>query len=290
MKPPPFEYHAAGSVDEAVALLAEHGDEAKVLAGGQSLLPLLSLRLARPSQIVDVNDLTELSAIENGSGLRLGALVRHREVERSPAVRAANPLVSDAVRFIGHTAIRNRGTIGGSLAHADPAAELPTVALALEATIEVRSTRGSREITADRFFEGFLTTVLEPDELVTAVRVPTQPRGTGWSFREFSRRSGDFAIAGVAATLALGGDGRVAEARLAFSGVASVPIRAEEAERALVGPAPTDATWAEAGQQAVRDLDPPGDLHGSTAYRRHLAAVLAEDALREAHGRAEENR
>ena len=290
MKPPPFEYHAAGSVDEAVALLAEHGDEAKVLAGGQSLLPLLSLRLARPSQIVDINDLTELSTIDNGSDLRLGALVRHREVERSPVVRAANPLVSDAVRFIGHTAIRNRGTIGGSIAHADPAAELPAVAVALGVTIEVRSTRGSREVSADRFFEGFLTTALEPDELVTAVRVPAQPRGTGSSFREFSRRSGDFAIAGVAATVALGDDGRVAGARIAFSGVASVPVRAEEAERELVGQSATDATWAAAGQQAARDLDPPGDLHGSTAYRRHLAAVLAEEALREAHRRAEENR
>ncbi len=289
MKPPPFEYHAAGSVDEVVALLAEYGDEAKVLAGGQSLLPLLSLRLARPSQIVDVNGLTELSTIDNGSDLRLGALVRHREVERSSTVRGANPLVSDAVRFIGHTAIRNRGTVGGSLAHADPAAELPAVALALGATIEARSVRGGREVSADRFFEGFLTTALEPDELVTAVRVPAQPRGTGSSFREFSRRSGDFAIAGVATTVGLGTDGRIAEARIAFSGVASVPVRAEEAERALVGQAPTDATWPEAGQQAARHLDPPGDLHGSTAYRRHLAAVLAEEALREAHRRAEEN-
>src|SRR4051812_33814261 len=198
MKPPLFEYHAPASIDEAVGLLAEHGDEAKVLAGGQSLIPLLSLRLARPAHLVDVNGLSELAGIANGKGLELGALVRHRAAERSADVKAASPMVAAALRFVGHAAIRNRGTVGGSVAHADPAAELPAVLLALGGEVVAQSERGSRTIPAADMFQGFLTTALEPDELLTAVRFPASPAGAGWSFMEFSRRSGDFAIIGVA--------------------------------------------------------------------------------------------
>jgi carbon-monoxide dehydrogenase medium subunit len=286
VKPPRFEYHRAGSVDEVVALLAEHADEAKVLAGGQSLVPLLSLRLARPAHLVDINRLADLATIENGNGVRFGATVRHRAIERSPAVRAANPLLAHAVEFIGHAAIRNRGTIGGSIAHADPAAELPAVLLALDGEVEARSARGTRTVPASALFDGFLTTTLEPDELLAAVRVPSLPAGTGWSFQEFSRRSGDFAIVGVASTLRLDKGGKIAEARLAFSGVDQVPVRAGDAESLLAGATPSDELWKSAAQAAAAPLEPGSDIHGSTAYRKHLAAVLAERALREAHARA----
>ena len=286
MKPPPFEYSAARSVEEAVDLLAEHGDEAKVLAGGQSLLPLLSLRLARPGVLVDINAVTELGHIKDGSGLELGAMVRHRAAERSADVRAEAPLVSDALRLVGHAAIRSRGTIGGSLAHADPAAELPAVLLALDGEVVATSRRGSRTVAAADLFEGFLTTALEPDELLTTVRVPAWPAGAGWSFQEFSRRSGDFGVAGVACLLALDGSGRVGQARLAFSGVAGTPVRPAAAEAVLVGATPSTELWEEAGRVAAGQLDPPGDLHGTPAYRRHLAAVLARRALAEAFDRA----
>ena len=290
MKPPRFEYHRAGSVDEVVALLAEHADEAKVLAGGQSLVPLLSLRLARPAHLIDINRVAELATVANGSGLTVGAMVRHRTIERSDAVRTANPLLADAVRFIGHGAIRNRGTIGGSIAHADPAAELPAVLLALDGEAEARSARGTRTIAASAFFEGFLTTSLEPDELLTAVRLPAWPAGTGWSFHEFSRRSGDFAIVGVAATVRLDGNGNVADARLAFSGVDQLPIRATAAESLLTGATPSEELWKSAAHAAATPLVPASDMHGSSAYRKHLATVLAERALKEAHDRSKDTR
>jgi carbon-monoxide dehydrogenase medium subunit len=290
MKPPPFEYHAPASIEETLTLLAEYADEAKVLAGGQSLIPLLSLRLARPGHLIDINGVGDLASAGNGAGLQLGAMVRHRVVERSDAVRAGNPLVSKAIGYIGHTAIRNRGTIGGSVAHADPAAELPTVLLALGGEVEVRSTRGSRAIAADEFFQGFLTTSLEPDELLTAIRFPAWEAGTGWSFQEFSRRSGDFAVAGVATTLRLGGDDRITEARMAFSGVGATPQRALRAEATLARESPSAQLFVSTAKQAAADLDPPGDLHGSAAYRRHLASVLATRSLQEAYQRAKDAR
>jgi carbon-monoxide dehydrogenase medium subunit len=287
MKPPPFEYHLVASVDDAVALLAEHGEDAKVLAGGQSLMPLLALRLARPAHLIDINGLGELASLANGDGLSVGALVRHRVAERSATVGAANPLMARALRLIGHAAIRNRGTIGGSIAHADPAAELPAVLLALDGEVEATSRRGARSISASELFRGFLTTSLAPDELLTGVRFPPWTPGTGWSFQEFSRRSGDFAIAGVAATLRLDGNAVIADARIALLGMGTTPLRATKAEAALVGQAPSDAVWAAASEDAVAGLEPPSDVHGSGAYRRHLAAALTRRALREAHQRSE---
>lgn len=281
MKPPPFEYHAVDSADEAVSLLAEYGDQAKVLAGGQSLIPLLALRLSRPDHLVDVNRAGLTSVSEDG-GLRLGALVRHRVTERSDVIAAACPLLPEAAGFIGHTAIRNRGTIGGSIAHADPAAELPAVLLALDGEVQAVSIRGMRRIPAADFFLGYLTTALEPDELLTAVRLPPWVPGTGWSFTEFSRRSHDFGIVGVAVTLRLDDRGAIAEARIAISGVAATPVRAEYAEAALVGQHPGDGTWVAAAESALVGLDMPADLHGSAAYRRHLAAALIRHALRSA--------
>jgi len=272
-------------VDEAVAQLAELGDEAKVLAGGQSLVPLLNLRLAYPAFLVDINPIGELDFITNGSGVRVGAVARHRDVERSELVARANPLLAAAVKLVGHAAIRNRGTIGGSVAHADPAAELPTVLVALDGEIEARSSRGTRTIAAAEFFEGFLTTTLQPDELLTEVKFPALPAGSGWSIQEFSRRSGDFGVVTVAVTLTAGTDGRIGEARVAFGGVAGTAVRAPSAEAALAGQTPSAELWKAAGQEAAAGLDPPGDLHSTPEHRRHLAAVLTERALAEAYDR-----
>jgi carbon-monoxide dehydrogenase medium subunit len=273
VRPAPFEYHRPTSADEAIALLAQHGDEAKVLAGGQSLVPLLGLRLSRPSLLIDVNRISGLRGVANGDGLRLGA----------------NPLLAAAAGFIGHRAIRNRGTIGGSVAHADPAAELPAVLLALDASVEARGERGTRVIAAEELFTGFLSTSLGVDELLTAVHVPPWPAGAGWSFHEFSRRSGDFAIVGVAAVVRLDATRTIDEVRLAFLGVDSRPVRVEAAEVALVGASPSADLWSSAAHEAAAELTPTSDLHGSVSYRRHLAGVLAERALHEAYRRASED-
>jgi CO/xanthine dehydrogenase FAD-binding subunit len=288
MKSPPFEYHVAESVEHAVGLLAELGDEAKVLAGGQSLVPLLHLRLARPAHLVDINGLTDLAHVHNGTGVELGAMVRHADAERSDVVRTAAPLLAAAVRLVGHAAIRTRGTVGGSVAHADPAAELPTALTALDAELVVQSVRGTRSIGIDAFFHGFLTTALEPDELLTAIRVPAWPASTGWAFQEFSRRHGDFAIVGAATTMSLGADGRVTGARIALSGAGGVPVRAAEAEQILIGESPASELWAAAGARAAAAVDPPADLHGTAAYRRQLVATLTKRALEEASRRAGE--
>jgi aerobic carbon-monoxide dehydrogenase medium subunit len=288
VKLPPFEYHLAESTEEAVGLLAEWGDDAKVLAGGQSLVPLMAFRLARPGHLVDVNAISELAYITDGSGLEIGSMVRHSAAERSAAVVAGAPIVAAALGFVGHGAIRNRGTIGGSVAHADPAAELPAVLTALGGEVVARSTRGIRTIGADAFIQGFLTTSLQPDELVTAIRLPAWPASTGWAFNEFSRRNGDFAIVGVATTIGLAPDGRVSDARLVFSGVGSTPVRAVGAEQSLIGETPSQPLWADAGSHAASELDPPADLHGSPAYRRQLAKVLATRSLQQAYERAQE--
>ncbi len=285
MKASAFEYVRVSSVDEAVAQLAELGDEAKVLAGGQSLVPLLNLRLANPAYLVDINPIGELNFITNGSGVRVGAVARHRDVERSELVARVNPLLVAALKRVGHAAIRNRGTIGGSVAHADPAAELPVLLVALDGEIEARSSRGARTIAAADFFDGFLTTTLQPDELLTEVTFPALPPGCGWSIQEFSRRSGDFGVVTVAVTLAAGSNGAISEARVAFGGVAGTAVRAPSAEAALAGQTPSPELWKAAGQEAAAVLDPPGDLHSTPEHRRHLAAVLTERALVEAHGR-----
>lgn len=279
MKPGSFEYRAASSVDEAVGLLSEHGDDAKVIAGGQSLMPLMNLRLARPSLVVDLNPVLGLGSLRCNGEIAIGAMVRHREAERSTDLLDAAPILCHALSHVGHAAIRSRGTIGGSVAHSDPAAELPTVLTALGAAIVARSTRGERTIAAEEFFTGFLTTSLEDDEVVTEIRVSDPKTGWGWGFEEFSRRHGDFAMVGVAALVAADGHNRIADVRLVFSGVGATPIRAHEAEAVLRGQSASAESFSEALSTATRSLDPPDDLHGSTAYRRQLASVLGERAL-----------
>jgi len=287
MKLPPFDYEAPHTVSEAVELLAEHGDEASVLAGGQSLIPLLALRLARPAVLIDINGLEELSGVSAADGwLAMGAMTREYMAEESHSVAEAVPLLAAALPFIGHEAIRSRGTVGGSLAHADPAAELPAVARALDAEFVVRGPSGDRIIPAAEWFEGYLTTSRQPDELLVEVRFPAAEPGTGVSFQEVARRHGDFAIVGLAASLVLAG-GAISDARLAFSGLSDVPVRAAAAEDLLVGERPSAELFDEAARRATADVDPPDDLYGSSDYRKTVAAALVRRSLRAAADQAQ---
>jgi carbon-monoxide dehydrogenase medium subunit len=286
MKLPPFEYEAPTTVDEAIDLLAEHLDEASVLAGGQSLIPLLALRLARPEVLIDINGIAELSGVSAADGgVAIGAMTREYVAEESKVIADTVPLLAAALPLIGHEAIRSRGTIGGSLAHADAAAELPAVARALDAEFVVRGPSGMRVIPAAQWFEGYLTTARRPDELLVEVRFPTAGRGTGVSFQEVARRHGDFAIVGLAVSLVLSG-GVISDARLAFAGVSDVPVRAAAAEDLLAGERPSAELFAEAARLATGDIDPPADLHGSSDYRKTVAATIVRRGLREAAGNA----
>ena len=288
MKLPPVDYEAPKTVSEAVELLAEHLDEASVLAGGQSLIPLLALRLARPAVLVDVNGVDELSGVSSTNGwVAIGAMTREYAAEESGTVADAVPLLAAALPLIGHEAIRSRGTIGGSLAHADPAAELPAVALALDAEFVVRGQSGMRVIPAADWFEGYLTTARGPDELLEQVRFPAAGPGTGISFQEVARRHGDFAIVGLAASLTLS-DGAISDARLAFAGLSDVPVRAGDAEDLLVGERPSAELFDEAARRATENIDPPADLHGSSDYRKKVAAALVRRGLRAATDNAGE--
>jgi carbon-monoxide dehydrogenase medium subunit len=286
VKPPPFEYLTPESLEEALDLLAEFGDEAKVIAGGQSLVPLLAMRLSRPSVLIDINALPGLRSIEERNGsVVFGATARERDAERSPVVAARLPVMAEALPYIGHISIRNRGTVGGSIAHADASAELPTVAMATGAEMLLRSRRGSRRVAADQFFLGHYTTALADDECLVEVRVPTGPVGAGWSFLEVARRPGDFALVGVAAMVSIS-DGCIGEARVCLMGVADRPVRAMEIEAALAGRSPSETVFSEAADGAVRRLEPPSDMHGSSEFRRHLAAVTVRRALVAAAERA----
>jgi carbon-monoxide dehydrogenase medium subunit len=286
VKSAPFEYHAPETEEEALSLMTEFGEEAKVIAGGQSLVPLMALRLVRVGHLIDINRVTSLTGIDGGEGVMLGAMSRHRSVERSPLVAEQAPLVAESMGFIGHMAIRSRGTVGGSLAHADPAAEWPALLMALDGSVVARSVRGRREVGAAELFTGFLSTSLEPDELVTSVRLPPWDPDAGWSVQEFARRYGDFALAGAVTVLRVVG-GKVTDARVALLGLASTVTRAASAEKMVLGESPSAGLWTEAAERAVADLDPPSDLHGSGAYRRHLAKTLVRRSFEQAAARAE---
>jgi carbon-monoxide dehydrogenase medium subunit len=292
MKPAPFRYLAPRSLEETLALLAEHGGEAKLLAGGQSLVPAMNFRLARPAVLIDCNGVDELAYIaagENapGAALRIGAMTRQRAVERSADVARETPLLHRAMPFIAHPQIRNRGTIGGSLAHADPAAELPAVALTLDARFLVLHPGGERWIPARAFYTGLFATALEAGEILAEIEIPPPAARTGWAFQEFSRRHGDFALAGVATAVSLAEDGRCARATIALLGVGEGPILALDAGEMLVDAAVRDGALEpgaieEAARVAVEDLEPFSDVHASAGFRRHLARVLVERSLRAA--------
>jgi CO/xanthine dehydrogenase FAD-binding subunit len=287
MKPPRFEYLAPSSVEEALGLLARHGDQAKILAGGQSLVPLMNFRLVRPGYLVDLNEVPGLDGIraENG-GLSIGAMARQRAVETSALVRERCPLLAEAMPQIGHVQIRNRGTIGGSLAHADPAGELPAVVAALGGEIVARSARGQRVLSAEQFFVAYLTTALDPAELLVEIRLPATPPRTGTAFLEVSRRHGDFALVGVAVTLTLDAGGICTAAAIALTGVGPTPVVDADAARGLVGVAPAAAAFEHAGRRVSERLTPDGDLHASSEYRKHVAGVLTRRALARAAERA----
>jgi carbon-monoxide dehydrogenase medium subunit len=286
MKPAPFEYADPRTVEDALAHLARHGDDAKILAGGQSLVPMLNFRLARPAMIVDINRVGGLNELaESGGTLRIGALVRQRALEGW--ARERSPLLAAALALVGHAAIRNRGTVAGSVVHADPAAELPAMLLALDGVVVARSSRGERQIPAGALFQGPLMTSLTADELVTETRFALPAPGEGWGFHEVARRHGDFALVGAVAIAGLRG-GRLERVRLALFGAGPTPLRLPSAERALAGQSPTPAIVREAAEGALRGLDTHDDIHATAHYRRTVAATLVARALTDAAGRAKD--
>jgi carbon-monoxide dehydrogenase medium subunit len=288
VKPAPFAYAAPATLEEAVDLLAEHGEEAKILAGGQSLVPMMAFRLAAPSLLVDLGRIEGLARIESAAdGLALGAMARHADVLGIDGLTERCPLVAQAVGFVGHPAIRNRGTVGGSLAHADPAAEWPAILLALDGVVTATSRAGSRSIAARELFRSYFTTSLEPDEVITEIRLPIPDGRIGSAFMELARRHGDFALVGVAAMVPLLDDGSVGDARLALMGVRDTAIRSGAAEAILRGSRPTADVVAEAAAAVEHDIEPLSDVQASASYRRRMAVVLARRAMAEAVRRAE---
>ena len=289
MKPAPFKYYAPTTVDEALAHLTEHGWDAKVLAGGQSLIPMMNFRIAQPAVLVDLNNVSELFYIRpNGNGgLRLGAMTRQSQVEHDSLVAKRAPLVHEVMPQIAYPQIRTRGTFGGSLAHADPSAELVAVAIALNARLRLRSQAGERWVPADEFFVGLFTTALEPDELLVEVALPPMPPRSGWSFLQVTRRHHDFCMAGIAVLVTLDEKGRCEQARLVFLSVGDGPVDARQAAEMLVGQSPTPELIQAAAEKAAADeIDPSSDIHASAEYRRHLSKVLARRVLTQAFDRA----
>ena len=282
MKAPPFIYHRPDSLDGALALLAEHGDDAKVLAGGQSLIPLMALRMGRPAHVVDIGGIDGLNKIvENAGAVSLGPLVRHEQAKRSDVIAAHAPLVAQTMPHVAHRAIRTQGTVLGSIAHGDPAAEMPAVVIATGANLTATSSAGARTIAADDFFEGYLDTALRSDEILTDVTFPAWPDNAVGSVVEVARRHGDYALVGLVTKLEIT-DGIITDAALAFLGAASTAIRVRAAEEALLDSPPTPATFAAAAAIVSAELAPPADIHGSTSYRKHLAGVLTRRGLNDA--------
>jgi len=288
MKPASFEYFRPRTTDEVLALLQAHGSDAKLLAGGQSLIPAMNFRLATPSVLIDLNAVDQLSYIsDDADGVRIGAMTRQRTVERSTSVARTAPLITETMPFVAHAAIRNRGTVGGSLAHADPAAELPAVMMALNSIFAIRAPGGVRSVSADDFFVGLFATAIEPGELLEEVRVPKTVGRRGFAFQEISRRHGDFALVGVAASVCLDDKGRCSDARIALLSVGDRPVLAMKAAGVLHGQTPgADVIRAAADAAATGDIDPPSDIHASAKYRRQLARVLTRRVLERAFERA----
>jgi carbon-monoxide dehydrogenase medium subunit len=287
VKAAPFALSTPESLEEAVACLTEHGGDARLLAGGQSLMPLLAMRRQSPRVLVDLRRLTDLTHIVTSDGhVEIGAMTRQRAVERNPGIAADVRLLALAVPQIAHVTIRNQGTVGGSIAHADPSAELPAVALATDATMIVVGPNGRRSIAAADFFVDAHATAMAGDELLTEIRFPLDPPGSGWAFVEISRRPGDVAIVGVAAMVRLDDGRRIAEARIVVCSVAPTPVRATEAEAILLGNSPSAELFADSATAAAVSVEPPSDLNGTSAYRRHIAALLVRRALTKAVDRA----
>lgn len=288
MKPAPFRYVAAKTVEEALALKAEHGDEARFLAGGQSLVPTMNFRLTQPALLIDINRLSELAGVRNGAAdrLRIGAMTRYRSLERDPAIERKLPLIREALPLIAHPQIRNRGTIGGNLAHADPASEMPAIVLTMGGRLRAQSVKGERWIDASDFFVSALTTALEPDEMLMEIELPTAAPRSGACFMEMSRRRGDFAIIGVACIVRVDEAGKCAEARIGLCNAGDGPVFATAASQSLVGKVIGAADIAEAAALVQGGIDPGGSIHASKEFQRHIAGVLTTRALTTANERA----
>lgn len=285
MKPANFEYHDPATLAEALELMARFGDQARPLAGGQSLVPLMNFRLLRPAHVIDLNNVGGLDYLQLDNGaLRIGATTRQRDLEKSNMVAAGWPLLREAAAFIGHVQIRNRGTVGGSLAHGFPSAELPVAMVTLGASMVLAKPSGQRIVAAEDFFLAFMTTALEPGELLTEIQVPALPVHCGWSYQEVSRRHGDFALAGAAALVALDGASKIAHCRLTLTG--ATPLRARAVEASLLGATPTEALFLDAGRRAGENLEQDSDIHASAEYRRSACAALAARALAQAAQRS----
>jgi CO/xanthine dehydrogenase FAD-binding subunit len=286
MKPAPFKYIRASSLDHALSVKAEYGDEARFLAGGQSLIPSMNFRLARPAVLIDINGLAELASVDLSGETRLGALTRYASLERNGAFLKACPLIAEALPHIAHPQIRNRGTIGGNLSHADPASELPAVALAMQARIRLKSSRGERELGASEFFVGILTTDIGPDEMLAEIVFPPPPPSTGTCFMEVARRRGDFALAGVVAIVSLDEEGCCTSIRVALCGVGDTPVDASAAAASLIRQRCTDQAIEAVAADVQRAIAPPGNVHASADYQRHVAGVLTRRTIAAAHQRA----
>jgi CO/xanthine dehydrogenase FAD-binding subunit len=288
MKPAPFEYHAPASLEEALFLLHNHGDDAKLLAGGQSLVPAMNFRVVQPGMLIDLNRLPELGYIrDDGDCFRIGAMTRERQLEFDASIAVRVPLLHEAAPNIAHPQIRNRGTIGGSLVNADPAAELPVLMLALDARLKARNTSGERWIEAPDFFVGMFTTALQPDEILVEIELPFMPPRTGWSFLEVAPRAGDYAMMGVAVLVTLDETGKCSRAKLVYLNAGDGPLEAKEAAGKLAGEIPNeDVIGAAADMASSSEINPFGNIHASVDYQRHLAQVLTKKALRTAVQRA----
>jgi carbon-monoxide dehydrogenase medium subunit len=287
MKPAPFEYFAPDSLEAALELKSQYGDEAKALAGGQSLIPAMNFRVAQPSILIDLNRVSDLRYIHKNGTLRIGSMTIQSAAEHDPLVAAHTPLLHEAIPNIAHSQIRNRGTIGGSIAHADPASELPVVCLALDARMHAKSKSNDRWIHSKEFFAGMFTTSLQPDEFLIEIEFPHMAANTGYAFMEVARRHGDYAMAGLAALFSLDEDGNCRTARLVYLNVGDGPVEAHEAETSLIGKKPSDEVFKEAGLIASqKDISPFGNVHASADFQRHLSAVLTERALAKALERA----
>ena len=288
MKPAPFKYILASSLDHALSLKAGYGDEARFLAGGQSLIPTMNFRLARPSVLIDINGLGDLAGVDrtSGEGVKVGALTRYRDLERNLDFLTCCPLFADALPHIAHPQIRNRGTIGGNLSHADPASELPAITVAMEGRMRLKSSTGEREVAASEFFQGLLTTDLQVDEMLVEIAFPAAEPRTGSSFMEVARRRGDFALAGVAVIVAIDEQMCCSKIRLTLCGVGETPVDASDALSAQIGQSFSDETIAASAAKVKEMIEPSGSVHGSADYQRHIAGVLTQRALGAAFQRA----
>lgn len=290
MKPVPFEYHSPNSIEQALELMSQHGDEAQVLAGGQSLVPAMNFRIAQPSMLIDLNRVLELGYIrEDENVIRVGAMTRERQLEFDGLIQKVTPLLHEATPFIAHPQIRNRGTIGGSIVNADPAAELPVLMLALDARLKAKNVSGERWVNADEFFVGMFTTALEPDEILVEIELPFMKPRTGWSFMEVAPRAGDYALMGVAALVTLDESGKCENAKLVYLNAGDGPVDAKEAAKSLVGESLSDKKIDSAAAHASeKEITPFGNIHTSPEFQTHLANVLTKKALKQALQRAGE--